>query len=61
MSNEADLEKALADLKADVAAVVAEVAALKAQIGAGSPITQAQLDALVAGFTAVDADLKAGT
>jgi hypothetical protein len=60
MATEADLETALTNLQADVTAVVAEIAALKAQVAAGSPVTQAQLDKLAAGFSAVDTSLKAG-
>ena len=54
-----DLETAIAKLKADqatfIAAVTASLAALKAQIAAGSPVTEVQLEKLIADVTDADA------
>ena len=58
MATEADLEAAVAKLKADqatfVTAVTASLTALKDQIAAGAPVTQAQLDSVVADLQATD-------
>ena len=73
MSTETDLENALAAMKTDFDAHVAAdaasrkaaadaLAALQAQIAslqASQPVSQAQLDALVANATAIDAAIKA--
>ena len=73
MATEADLEKALADMKTDFdahgaadaasrKAAADALAALQAQIAslqASQPVSQAQLDALVANATAIDEAIKA--
>jgi len=70
MSTETDLETVLATIKADIAtyqgavasqfsSLHAQLTALQTQAAAGSPVSQAQLDALVASAQAVDAQIKA--
>lgn len=48
VSSEADLQNALDKIKAGVQAQAQKLADLSAQIAAGTPVDQAQLDALVA-------------
>lgn len=62
---EQDLQTALDTLKTDAAALVTlvtgqqqQIAALSAQIAAGTPVTQAQLDALTAEAQGVVATLS---
>jgi hypothetical protein len=55
----ADLDTETNTVAAKVDAQAAAIADLKAQIAAGSPVTQADLDAIAAGLTPISDRLKA--
>lgn len=66
MASELDLETLVTDLNTATNAMgvkqdaeIAEITALKAQIAAGVPVTQEQLDAVVAGLQPISDKLKA--
>lgn len=55
----AALDQLTTDLGTKFAALTTEITDLKAQVAAGSPITQAQLDSLLAKVTSADATVNA--
>lgn len=66
MADVASVKQLIVDLGAETDALstkidaeVAEIASLKAQIAAGSPVTQADLDAISAGLSPISDRLKA--
>lgn len=55
----AAVDQLTTDLSTKFAALTTEIQGLKAQVAAGNPITQAQLDSLLAKVQAADASVNA--